>query len=240
MNHQRDQLLRIYHCLLDHFGPRHWWPADTTVEMVIGAILTQNVAWKNVVTAIDQLKPAGLLDIQALAEAPKEQVAILVRSTRYYNQKADRLQAFARLIVEEYGGELENLLSLEAQELRRRLLAIKGIGKETADCIILYGAGQPIFVVDAYTRRVFSRLGFFSEQASYDQMQAFFTERLAPELKLFQEYHAQIDCLGNRLCLAKSPSCALCPLGECCAFAGQALRGEEENAIAMRSEGTQE
>ncbi|ABZ82739.1 base excision repair protein, hhh-gpd family [Heliomicrobium modesticaldum Ice1] len=218
MDDQRAELLRLYRRLLDHFGPRHWWPADTTLEMVVGAILTQNVAWKNVVTAIEQLKQAGLLDISALAEAPREQVARLVRSTRYYNQKAERLQGFARRIVDEYGGRLENLLSLEAGELRKRLLDIKGIGKETADCIILYGAQQPIFVVDAYTRRIFSRLGYFSEKVGYDEMQAFFAERLEPDLYLFQEYHAQIDGLGNRYCLAKGPSCAECPLGDCCTY----------------------
>lgn len=210
--------MEIYSLLLDYYGPRHWWPAETAFEVVIGAILTQSVAWKNVEKAIANLKSLNLMDPFRLVDAPVEVVEEAVRPTRYFTQKAERLRIFCRVMVEEHGGELERMLDGEVQELRGRLLGLKGIGPETADSIILYAAEKPIFVVDAYTRRIFSRLGYFPEDVDYQTMQEFFMSRLKPDVPLYNEYHALIDALGNRLCSNRKPGCAACPLNAICHY----------------------
>ncbi|MBC9784842.1 endonuclease III domain-containing protein [Heliobacterium chlorum] len=219
----RTLLLEIYQRLLNSYGARHWWPAESTFEVVIGAILTQNVAWKNVETAIENLKRENQISFEALASIAQPELADLIRSTRYYNQKAARLQEFARLILVEYEGKLENLFQPDVPELRKRLLDIRGIGKETADSIILYAAQKPIFVVDAYTRRTFSRVGLLPTDATYEAMQDLFANHLDEDLYLFQEYHAQIVGHGNRVCLARRPRCFECPLGEYCRKEGDLI-----------------
>ena len=150
----------VYRRLLDAFGPQHWWPGDGgPFEVCVGAILTQSAAWTNVEKALARLKEAGLLSPQALDRAPQAEVAALVYSSGYFNAKARKLKAFAERLCESHGGDIHRLLARPADELRTELLGIHGIGEETADDMLLYAAGQPSFVVDAYTRRIFSRLG---------------------------------------------------------------------------------
>lgn len=216
MKKNRQKLMEIYERLLDQFGPRHWWPADTPFEVVVGAILTQSVSWSNVVKAINNLKSAELLDAYAIIHAPIEVIEEAVRPTRYYRQKAERLRTFCSTLMEESGGDLDKFFQPELADLRTKLLSMKGIGKETADSIILYAAEKPIFVVDAYTRRIFSRLGFFTEDVSYDEMQHFFMRHLEPVVPLYNEYHALIDRLGNQLCSNNKPKCTECPLQGMC------------------------
>jgi len=214
----RQELMDIFHELLDHFGPRRWWPGETPLEVAVGAILTQNVAWRNVEKAINNLKARGLLSIEGLVKVPVEELATLIRATRYYNQKAARLKHFVGMVEHEFGGSLDRLFRLETPILRAKLLGLKGIGKETADSILLYAANHPVFVVDTYTRRIFSRLGYLAENVGYDEMQGFFTRHLPLDNYIFNEYHALIDALGNRVCLSRSPRCAACPLAGRCVF----------------------
>lgn len=209
--------MHIYRLLFEKFGPQHWWPADTPFEVMVGAILTQFVSWKNVVQAIDQLKAAGLLSVTGIYAAETGQLEELIRCTRFYKQKAKKLKALCAHIVDKYAGELERFLALPKEILREELLSLYGIGPETADSIILYAANQPVFVVDSYTRRIFSRLGIFNPQISYQDMQRYFTAHLVEDVALFNEYHALIDHLGNGICLAKKPLCADCPLDTVCA-----------------------
>ncbi|MEW6771472.1 MAG: endonuclease III domain-containing protein [Bacillota bacterium] len=218
----RELLLEIYQRLYDHFGPRHWWPAETPFEMIVGAILTQNVAWKGAAQAIANLKDRGWLEAERLLEAPEEELAAVLRPARYHFQKAQKLKDFCRVLVEEFGGNLSLFLAQETGPLRERLLAIRGIGPETADCIILYAAEKPIFVIDAYTHRIFHRLGVFPERARYAEMQAFFMRHLPHETELFNEYHAQLDALGHHVCLKRAPQCRTCPVLSFCKAATQA------------------
>jgi endonuclease-3 related protein len=207
-----DELMKIYNNLCEHFGPRHWWPADTPFEMIMGAILTQNVSWRSAAEAIENLKQEGILSIEGILSTDPVSLAALVRPARYHNQKAKKLQSFCGVIAGEFRGDLDAFLSQEMGTLRERLLDIYGIGPETADCIILYAAEQPIFVVDAYTRRIFSRLGYFPEKISYEEMQHFFMSNLPRDVALFNEYHAQIDALGHHTCLKSKPRCGECPV----------------------------
>ncbi|MDD2421530.1 MAG: endonuclease III domain-containing protein [Heliobacteriaceae bacterium] len=213
---EKNILVTIYAELSAAYGPQHWWPAETPLEVVVGAILTQNVAWKNVAMAIANLKKAGLLGVDRLAAAPLPELGALIRSTRYYNQKAERLKGFIDQLQTKYAGRLDNLFALELGALRQELLGLRGIGKETADSIILYAAHKPVFVVDAYTRRIFSRLGLLPAGAGYDQTQALFAGNLPVDVLLYQEYHALIVRLGNRVCLARQPLCLHCPLASRC------------------------
>ncbi len=214
-NASTTKLMEIYERLYSHFGPRHWWPADGPFEMIVGAILTQNVTWRSAASAIDNLKAAGLLSLEGLLAVREEELSPLLRPTRYHIQKARKLQAFCQVVAVEHGGDLDAFLSRGADDLRRRLLDIYGIGPETADAIILYAAGQPVFVIDAYTRRIFHRLGYFPERISYREMQSFFMGALPPDTSLYNEYHAQIDALGHHVCTAR-PRCDACPLAGLC------------------------
>jgi len=214
----RDTLLRIYDKLDAHFGPRGWWPAETPFEVCVGAILTQNVAWRNVVKAIDALREEGILNVNSLYQAPPEKLAPLIRPTRYYNQKARKLKDFCSLVVEEYESDLDRLFALPLPDLRRRLLNVRGIGKETADSIILYAAHKPVFVVDSYTARIFSRLEIIPESWQYDQIQQFFTGNLPQRVDLFNQYHALIDGAGHHYCSGTPPRCGECPLAGMCRY----------------------
>ncbi len=211
-----DQLMEIYKKLFEHFGPRHWWPADSPFEMIMGAILTQNVSWSSAATAIESLKNEGILSIEGILSCDPENLASLIRPARYHNQKAKKLQSFCQVAAEEFGGDLDAFLSLEMGTLRERLLGIFGIGPETADCIILYAAEKPIFVIDAYTKRIFSRLGFCPEKISYEDLQQFFMSNLPQDVDLYNEYHAQIDALGHHTCLKSKPHCGECPAAYRC------------------------
>lgn len=201
-----------------HFGPRHWWPAETRFEVIVGAILTQFVSWKNVTIAIDNLKNSGLLSIEGICKAESEELEELIRSTRFYKQKAKKLKGFCKHVKDKYNGVLNEFLSKDMLELRNELLSLYGIGEETADSIILYAAEKPIFVVDAYTRRIYSRLGFFNEDISYREMQDFFMDNLKHDVQMFNEYHALIDGVGNNFCSNTKPKCNKCPLERVCQF----------------------
>jgi endonuclease-3 related protein len=212
MMRETKLLLDIYRRLLDHFGPRHWWPAETPFEVMVGAILTQNTAWANVKKAIANLEGEGALEPKALAKVPLPKLRRLIRPSGYFNQKAKKLRAFLRFfLAEPYRGSIERLAAEDAETLRQALLLIWGIGPETADSILLYALGKPVFVADAYTRRIFARLGLTAAQASYAELQEYFTRRLPPKLELYNDYHAQVVALGNKYCRAR-PACGLCPL----------------------------
>jgi len=216
-----EELMNIFKRLLGKFGPRHWWPADSNLEMILGAILVQNVSWKNTAAALQNLREKGLIDLMGLLEVPDGDLEELVRPARYYKTKAKKLKAFASMVDERFDGDLDKLLGLPLKRLRDELMKVYGIGEETADSIILYASKQPIFVIDAYTRRIFHRLGYFRENAGYAEMQAFFMRHLPADVQLYNEYHALLDCLGNRLCRATKPACRECPLEDICKYEGK-------------------
>lgn len=202
----------MYGLLLGRFGPLHWWPADTPFEVMVGAILTQNTAWANVEKAIEALKSEGMMTARAILSADVRKLKRLIRPSGYYNQKAERLKGFVRfLLAPPYEGQIERMLEQDTQELRQTLLSLKGIGPETADSILLYALGKPVFVVDAYTRRAFSRLGFIAPDADYYETQEFFTSHLPVDVGLYNDFHAQIVWLGKDYCRTR-PLCRDCPL----------------------------
>jgi endonuclease-3 related protein len=211
----------IFHQLQRHFGPQHWWPAATPFEVAIGAILTQNTAWTNVERAIANLKAAGALTAAALATLAPVTLAELIRPAGFFRQKTERLQRLATLLARDYAGEIVSLCAGPLDGARQRLLALTGIGPETADVILLYAAHRPTFVVDAYTRRVFARLGHLHGSDSYAIIRARFMGALPHEAALFNEYHALIVALAKRYCRKRQPDCPLCPLHSRCRFAAQ-------------------
>ncbi|MFA7562383.1 MAG: endonuclease III domain-containing protein [Methanoculleus sp.] len=208
-----DDLIQIYEELFAAFGHQRWWPAKTPFETMIGAILTQNVSWMNAAQAVRNLEDTGMLDPHLLAAADTAEVARLIVPSRFYNLKAERIREFSGVYVEEFGGDPTTMAAVETGALRERLLSVRGLGKETVDSILLYACEKPVFVADAYTRRIFSRYGLLPEKASYDQMQRLFTENLSPDVGLFNDYHAQIVHLGSTTC-KKSPLCDRCPIRE--------------------------
>ncbi len=203
-------LTNIYQKLLDCFGPQHWWPAEEPFEVIVGAILTQSAAWGNVEKAIANLQGAGALSPQALRKLPKAKLAEMVYPCGYYNAKALKLKAFALWLGNHYDDDLDRLFALDAVDLRQQLLSVHGIGPETADSIILYAAEKPVFVIDAYTRRIISRLGLAPEKDSYAAYQALFMDNLSRDTQMFNEYHALLVCLGKNVC-RRQPLC-----GDCC------------------------
>jgi endonuclease-3 related protein len=209
-------LREIYARLLAHFGPQHWWPGETPFEVMVGAVLTQNTSWQNVEKAIANLKEAGLLSPAALAALPSEVLAEQIRPAGYHNLKAGRLKNLLALITAQGGAEA--LLAQPTAELRELLLAVKGIGPETADSIVLYAAGRPVFVVDAYTHRICSRHGLIAADCDYFQLQELFMDNLAENAALFNEYHALLVRLGKDFCKKSKPRCEACPLTDLSAF----------------------
>ncbi len=212
---ENGRLAEIYDRLYAAYGPQHWWPGDSAFEIIAGAILTQSAGWANVERALGNLKAAGALSPEGIAALPQEELAELVRPSGYYKAKARKLKAFVELLGERAGGDLERLLALPAAELRALLLATHGIGPETADAMLLYAAGRPVFVIDAYTRRTFSRLGLALESDRYDSWQKLFSESLPAVAQMFNEYHALIVRHGKQVC-QKSPLCHACPLSVIC------------------------
>lgn len=204
-------LVSVYKRLYSYFGPQHWWPADSAFEVVIGAILTQNTAWTNVEKAISCLKKEKLVNAKRLYNSDVATIAKLIRPCGYYNIKAARLKCFLETLFSEFKGKLSSMFSLRLPVLRERLLKIKGIGPETADSILLYAARKPVFVVDAYTKRFLLRHRLIDGQASYQDIQSLFEERLPRNLKMFNEYHALIVRLAKEFC-RKEPRCNICPL----------------------------
>ncbi len=204
-------LNRVYKLLHDHFGPQHWWPAETPFEVVVGAVLTQNTNWKNVEKAIENLRQEGLLDPHALHAVPAEELAEVIRPAGYYRLKAGRLHNLVEYLVERYDGDLERMFQSPLDRLREELLAIKGVGPETADSILLYAGGLATFVVDAYTYRMVVRHCWLEPEADYHQIKEFFESRLADDAALYNEFHALIVSVGKQFC-GTTPKCAGCPL----------------------------
>jgi len=219
----RHRLLDLYDRLYAAYGPQHWWPANSAFEVIVGAILTQSSSWKNVEKALANLTAAGALSPQGIAALPQSELARLIRPSGYYNAKTRKLKAFVKVLYELYGGDLERMLAAPVDELRAALLATHGIGPETADSIVLYAAGRPAFVVDAYTRRTFSRLGIAPVRDTYGGWQRLFMKALPAGAPLFNEYHALIVRHGKDIC-RKRPRCGECVLSAVCAARATELR----------------
>ena len=209
---KRDVLLKIYKSLYNFFGPLNWWPGDTPFEIMVGAILTQNTSWSNVEKAINNLKKENLLEPWKLYRINQEELAQLIKPSGYYNIKARRLKNFVNIFVNDFEGSAEKMFSGDGRELRKKLLNVNGIGPETADSILLYAGKKPFFVVDAYTKRIFSRHKLISKDFTYYQIQEFFNQNLDQDVKLFNEFHAQVVMLGKNICTSKNPDCAKCPI----------------------------
>jgi endonuclease-3 related protein len=205
------KLLDIHQRLLARYGQQHWWPAREPFEVIVGAILTQSAAWTNVEKAINNLKNAITLSPESLRRLPEPDLARLVYPCGYYNVKARKLKAFAGWLGEQYDDNLDTLFAQDINSLRRQLLTIYGIGEETADSIILYAANKPVFVIDAYTRRIISRLGLAPRINSYSAYQSLFTANLPADTALFNEYHALLVRLAKDVCRTH-PACQLCCL----------------------------
>jgi endonuclease-3 related protein len=201
----------MYNLLFSAFGPQNWWPAETELEMMIGAVLTQNTSWNNVEKAIQNLKENGLLSVRGLREIPTPILAGYIRPAGYYNLKAKRLKNLIEFIEDKCNGDIHQLFSPDTDIIRGGLLSVKGIGMETADSIILYGAGRPLFVVDTYTHRILARHGLIEEEAGYNDLQVFFMDNLPHEVELFKEFHALIVKTGKGFC-RRRPLCSDCPL----------------------------
>jgi endonuclease-3 related protein len=202
----------IYKKLYAAFGPQHWWPADSPFEVMVGAILTQNTNWQNVEKAINNLKKQKVLSPLKLRRLSLRRLASLIRSAGYYNIKAARLRTFLDFFFQAYKGKVRKMRLASQEALRRQLLSVKGIGPETADSILLYALDKPVFVVDAYTRRILARHGLLGEDASYEEVQGFFARNLKKDVRLYNEYHALLVRLGKDYCLKQKPRCSVCPL----------------------------
>lgn len=214
-NKSRQIAWEIYQRLFAGYGPQHWWPGDSPFEIIVGAILTQSAAWTNVEKAVNNLKSAGVLSPLAILEIPLERLAQLIRPSGYYNAKAKKLKAFIEWLSNNYRNDLINLTEIKTEELRNQLLSIHGIGNETADSILLYALDRPVFVIDAYTKRIISRIGLLSEDSSYAEIQRYFMNNLPCDSKLFNEYHALLVRLGKEAC-RKKPDCTKCCLSDIC------------------------
>jgi len=208
---KKSSLLEIYDKLYAFYGPQHWWPGDSPFEVAVGAILTQNTNWSNVEKAIANLKTARVLSARALNKIPAAELALLIRPSGYFNIKAGRLKAFLAFILTSYRGSMEKMRKGDTASLRQELLNVHGIGPETADSILLYALDKPVFVIDAYTKRVISRHGILDHGGSYDEYQRMFHELLGNDIRLFNEYHALLVMVGKDYCKPK-PRCENCPL----------------------------
>ena len=217
----REALLGIFHKLLQYFGPRGWWPGETPFEVCIGAILVQNTSWTNASMAIKNLKEEGLLSPKKLHKTSLARLAKVIRPAGFFNVKAKSIKIFVEFLCIEHGGELDRFFELPNTVLREKLIHLKGIGPETADSIVLYAAGRSVFVVDAYTHRIFGRLGLYkgppASRGGYQAFQDFFHRLLPKDAELFNEYHALLVELGKKFCHPK-PICPPCPLRSTCLF----------------------
>lgn len=230
------QILEVYLTLFKAFGPQGWWPLTpmgstktihhplnstkvltnlNRTEIIIGAVLTQNTAWINVEKALERLHEKHLVDFQRIASVKRTTISSAIRSAGYFNQKAARLQGISKYLMTRYGGDLEIMQKKSTRELRKELLNLSGIGPETADSIILYAFGKPSFVIDAYTRRIFSRLGLIQKVDSYGEVQSWFQSHLEPDPMLFKEFHALLVGLAKKYCKS-IPQCMMCPLQSMC------------------------
>jgi endonuclease-3 related protein len=206
-----QRLLNIFRTLLSSFGKRNWWPGETELEIIVGAILTQNTSWKNVEKAIDNMKAQGVLDVDTLHTITKDQLGEIIKQSGFYNQKSIRLKLFINVLHENFNKSIDNLKYYDTDDLRNLLLGINGIGPETADSILLYALNRPVFVVDAYTKRFLKNHRLYHGNGKYDDVQQFFMTNLPHDTYLFNEFHALIVCLCQNYC-KKVPDCGLCPL----------------------------
>jgi endonuclease-3 related protein len=225
---QGERLQDVYERLLGAYGPQHWWPGDSAFEVIVGAILTQSASWANVEKALANLKAAGALSHRALQRMDEGVIAELIRPSGYFNAKARKLKVLVEMVQARFDGHLHCLLRVETAELRDLLLATHGIGPETADSIVLYAAGRPSFVIDAYTRRLFSRLGMQpgpsipprravrQGERGYEAWRSLFMDALPADAALFNEYHALIVAHGKDVCRKREPLCGECVLLEVC------------------------
>ncbi len=213
----KRELRQAYRLMRKRFGHRNWWPGDTAFEICVGAILTQNTSWKNVELAITNLKAAKVLEPRKIYALSHKELAQLIRSAGYFNIKAKRLQNFVNVLVDQHGASLKRLMQGDTNTVRARLLDINGIGPETADSMLLYAGNHHSFVIDAYTKRIFSRHKWCGENADYDDLKSLCSESLnqksrAARLDYWQDYHAQLVGVGNRYCKTRNPLCNECPL----------------------------
>ncbi len=212
-----QRLARLYRTLLGHFGFQHWWPGETRFEIVVGALLTQNCAWSNVEKAIGNLKAAGALSLPALRQLPRKDLEMLIRPTGYFRQKAERLVRLLDFLADDLGWDGVSTIRRDTARFRQELLALSGIGPETADSILCYGFDRKVFVVDAYTKRMLARLPV-EVADDYEEIRRLFERTISEEfdgsLKVFKDFHAQIVMLGKHYCKKSKPECARCPLSE--------------------------
>ena len=206
-----NKLLEIYRRLYHAFGPQRWWPGETPFEIAVGAILTQNTNWGNVEKAIENLKRDEALNVESINNMKTEKLASLIKPAGYFNVKAKRLKALISFLMNEYHGSLKSMKKEEMRTLRVRLLQVHGVGPETADSILLYALEKPVFVIDAYTKRILSRHILMEYDKSYEEFQKIFHSSLKRDVKFFNEYHALFVRLGKTYC-RKKPICKGCPL----------------------------
>ena len=215
-------LPEIYQRLLTNYGAQGWWPADSPFEVMVGAVLTQATAWTNVEMAIANLRDADALSPRAVREMDEARLEALIRPSGFFRVKARRLKALCRFVGARFADDIEAMARESAESLRREILAVDGVGEETADDILLYALGFPIFVVDAYTRRLFHRLGASAEDARYADLQRMFHAALPRDAALFNEYHALIVRHAIAKCRKRAPLCESCPLSDACQYAASA------------------
>jgi len=205
-------LLEAYEALRAAFGPQHWWPGESPFEIMVGAVLVQNTAWRNAERAIANLREAGAMNPRAMYALPPKELAELIRPAGYFQVKTRRLRSLLRFVVEEYDGSLDAMFGTGVATLREQLLSIHGIGPETADAILLYAGGLPTFVVDAYTHRVTARHGWIGYEAGYHDIKDLFESALPADIALYNEYHALLVRVGKDYCKRSLALCELCPL----------------------------
>jgi len=216
---EKQILQEIFQRLFVCFGPQHWWPAEEPFEVIVGAILTQSTTWTSVEKAISNLKKACLLSPAALRNIPVEKLAELIHSCGYFNAKAVKLKAFAEWLGVKYQDNLQKMFERDTSVLRNELLQVHGIGEETADSILLYAGNKPIFVIDAYTRRIIGRTGINPGGQKYQHYQELFMRNLPSDVAMFNEYHALLVALGKSVCRKRSPLCNRCCLQDICDYA---------------------
>ncbi|MFP4392183.1 MAG: endonuclease III domain-containing protein [Desulfohalobiaceae bacterium] len=209
---RQDFLLQMYEAMYNALGPSHWWPGHSSLEVCLGAILTQNTNWANVEKALQNLKKNDLLQADKLLQLSLQELAELIRPAGYFRIKAARLQNFLHFLRQQANLNLQDLAQENLQILRSKILAVRGIGPETADSILLYALHKPVFVVDAYTRRILSRHALVPEDASYQELQDYFMDALPDEVALYNEYHALLVRTGKNWCKKRQAHCGQCPL----------------------------
>lgn len=210
---RRRALLKLYELLDEHFGDLKWWPADSPFEVMVGAILTQNTAWSNVKKAIGALKEKDLLSPAVLMRIDEGELAVIIRSSGCYRIKARRLKSLVQFIFDHYAGDISGMCGEDPSVLRNQLLAVPGIGAETADSILLYACRKPVFVTDAYTKRILQRHGLVAGKADGNEIRTMFMDHLPHEADLFNQFHALLVQTGKTFCRPQ-PKCHLCPLRE--------------------------